>query len=431
MRLIDEASLVALEGSRPADSLTVWAWRDGSLAVPEPLQVLNWSADDEAGDSVKVGQKLSLTVADPDGTLGAWKYDDALGVADTLLQVVYRVGGAGAMNYGWFRVTSNDPTEATDSRLVNEYGYAKPDSDVEPHKRRVYVNGGTVKLDAVDLTFDVDQDKFEVPESPRSGATVQSEFKRLTRDYFPTVVDAGVTNVSVSKQLVYDRERLEACQDLLTRVSASYRMGGDGECHLYRRDTAPVWRVEPTAGLVSVSRKQDLSGQYNRWIVEGKDSGDGQPVRATASIETGPLRWRPRRKRPFFYSSEMIETYSQAIAYAAELRDTFLASLAVELSVETVPRPELQAGDRIEVGYPVDGRVAYLPGLITGIRRAGSTVPTGTSLTVSCSYSDVVTALSRTEWAVNLTAGKPALTWDRMPGNWGTLPAVTWDSLPA
>jgi hypothetical protein len=294
----------------------------------------------------------------------------------------------------------------------------------------VYVTAGTVKLEAVDLTYDVDKDRFEVPESPAAGATVLSEFARLTRDYFPTVVDDGVSDVGVSGQLVFDRERLEACQDLLARVSASYRMGGDGECHVYRRDTAPAWRVEPTAGLVSVSRKQSLDGLYNRWVVEGKDAGDGQPVRASASIETGPLRWRTRRKFPFFYSSEMIETYSQAIAYAAELRDTFLASLAVELSVETVPRPELQAGDRIEVGCPVDGRVAYLPGLITSIRRGGSTVPSGTSLTVSVSYSDVVTALGRTEWAEHITAGRPELTWDRMPGTWGTLPAITWDTLP-
>jgi len=430
VRLIDEASLEALEGSRPADSLTVWAWRDGSLVIPEPLDVISWSADDEAGDSVKVGQKFKLLIADPDGTLGAWRFDDPLGVAGTMLQVVYRVGGAGAVNYGWFRVTGNEPTEVVDSRLIAEYGLAVPDSLDSPHERRVYVSAGVVKLEAVDLTFDVDRDRFEVPQSPGAGATVVSEFRRLTKDYFPTVVDEGVRDRSVSRKTVWDRERLEACQDILSLVSARYRMGGDGECHLYSLDRPSVWRVEPTAGLVSVSRKQSIDGLYNRWVVEGKDSGDGQPVRAVASIETGPLRWGgPHRKAPFFYSSEMIETYSDAIAYAAELRDTFLTSLAIELRVETTPRPELQAGDRIEVGCPVDGRVAYLPGLITSLSRGGSTVPSGTSLTVSCSYSDVVTALTRTEWAKHITAGKPELTWDRMPANWGQLPAIIWDSL--
>lgn len=429
MRLIDEASLTALEGSRPADTLTVWAWRDGSLVVPEPLEVINWGEDDDAGDSVKVGGKMSFTVGDPDGSLGAWRLDDPLGVADTELQVIYRIGGAGALNFRKLRLTSNEPSEMVESRLIPEYGYAEPDSDVEPHMRRVYITRSVVKVEAVDLTVDVDDDRFEVPESAQKPTAI-AEIARLTGDHFPLVVDPGVTDVKISANLIFDRERLEAIQDLATRVGARYRMGGDGEMHLYSPQTDPVWRVEPTAGLVSVGRKQALSGLYNKWVVEGKDSGDGQPVRATAAIEIGPLRWKRRRKRPFFYSSEMIETYSQAIAYAAELRDTFLSSLAVELSVETVPRPELQAGDRIEVGCPVDGRVAYLPGLITSIRRAGSTVPTGTQLTVSCSYSDVVTALGRTEWAKNLGAGMPALTWDRMPSTWGTLPAITWDSLP-
>ncbi|WP_229995952.1 hypothetical protein [Arthrobacter sp. Bi26] len=401
------------------------------LVLPEPLQVISWSADDNAGDSVKVSQTLSLTIADPDGTLGAWKYEDPLSVAGTRLQVIYRVGGASALNFGWFKLTGNDPDEVIQSRQVAEYGYAEPDSPVEPHKRTKYVVGGTVQLSAVDLTAGVDLDKFEAPESA-SGLTVLGEFARLTANHFPTVVDAGVPDADVGPFTVWDRERLEACQDLLARVDAGYRMGSDGECHVYPRKSAPVWRVEPGQGLVSVKRKQESDGLHNKWVVEGKDSGDGRPVRATAAIDTGPLRYGGAFGRaPLFYSSEMITTDGQALAYAIQLREEFLSSLAIELAVETVPRPELQAGDWIEVGCPVvAGHVVYLPGQITGIRRGGTTVPSGTSLTVACSYNDVVTALGRTEWAQHITGGTPALTWDRMPGNWGDLPAVVWNDLP-
>jgi len=431
VRLIDEGSLAALDGSRPADSLTVWAWRDGSLVLPDPLDVIDWSVDDEAGDSVKVGQKVSLTVADPDGSLGAWRFDDPLSVAGTDLQVIYRVGGAGAVNFGWFRVVGNEPTVAVDSRVIDEFGLDAPDSPTAPHERRRYITSGVVKLEAVDLTFDVDRDKFESPRSPRT-ATVLSEITSLTSAYFPTVVDPGVTDTSVSSRLVFDKERLEAVQDLASRVNARYRMGGDGECHIYPVMSAPAWRVEPEISLVSVARKQSIDGLFNKWIVEGKDSKGGAPVRGSAFIETGPLRWGgPHGKAPDFYSSEMITTRVQADFYAVELRERFLSSLAIELAVETVPRPELQAGDRIEVGCPVTaGHVAYLPGTITSIRRGGSTVPTGTSLTVTCSYGDVLNALTRTEWAKNITAKKPALTWDRMPGNWGQLPPTIWNDLP-
>lgn len=431
MRLIDEGSLAALDGSRPADSLTVWAWRDGSLVLPEPLDVIDWSVSDDAGDSVKIGQKLSLTVADPDGSLGAWRFDDPLSVAGTELQVIYTVGGAGAVNFGWFRVVGNEPTTAVDSRIIDEFGLDAPDSPTAPHERRRYVTTGVVKLEAVDLTFDVDRDKFEAPRSPRT-ATVLSEIANLTAAYFPTAVDPGVTDTNVSSRLVFDKERLEAVQDLASRVNARYRMGGDGECHIYPVMSAPVWRVEPEVSLVSVGRKQSIDGLFNKWIVEGKDSRNGSPVRGSATVETGPLRWGgPHGKAPDFYSSEMITTRAQADYYAAELRDRFLASLAIELAVETVPRPELQAGDRIEVGCPVAaGHVAYFPGTVTSIRRGGSTVPTGTSLTVTCSYGDVINALGRTEWAKNLTRTLPALTWDRMPANWGQLPPIIWNDLP-
>lgn len=432
MRLIDDVSLMALEGSRPADTITVWAWRGGSLVLPDPLEVLDWSTDDDAGENVKVGQRVSLTVGDPDGTLGAWKLDDPLGVAGTEVQFVHRVADQGAVNFGRFRIVRNEPTEMVESRIIDEYGYVEPDGSLPKHKRRVFVTRAVVKIDAVDLTYNVDRDRFEAPESPGAGATVISEFKRLTLDHFPTVVDAGVTDTPVSQLLVFDRERLEACQDLLSRVSARYRMGGDGECRVYPRDSAPVWRVEPGKCLVSVRRRQSIDGLYNRWVVEGKDSGDGKPVRAVVSIDTGPLRYGGDHGRaPEFYSSEMIETYGQALAYGIELRDKFLGSLAVQLVIETSPRPELQGGDRIEVGCPIAaGHVIYLPGEITSIRRSGDPVPRATSMTVDCSYADVLTAMARTEWAQYLTGEMPALTWDRMPGTWGTAPEMTWTDLP-
>ena len=425
-----EESRQALTGSRPADSLLVWVWRGTELVLPEPLEVVDWSEQDSAGDSVKVGGQVSLTVADPGGVLGAWRFDDPLGVGGTRLQVIYRVGGAGALNFGWYRLTDNEPFEVTQTYVIDEYGYVEPDGDLPPHKRRVHVTKAYVRLDAADLTLNVDLDRFEAPESPGYGASVISEFQRLTEDHFPVTVDAGVDDAAVSRLLVYDRERLEACQDLLSRVGARYRMGGDGECHVYPRNGPLTWRVEPAVSLVSVRRKQSLTGLYNRWVVEGKEAANGKPVRGVVSLDTGPLRYGgPHGRIPAFYNSEMITTQRQAYDYAITLRDEFLGSLAVELAVQCVPRPELQAGDRIEVGCPVDGNVAYLPGVITSISRSGNPVPGPMSLTVQCSYADVVAALARTEWARHLTDERPSLTWDMMPGTWGTAPTVTWDSI--
>lgn len=431
MRPVDVDTEVALSGSRPADSWIVWAWRDGSLVVPEPLQILSWSAQDDAADNQKVQQRMSLTIADPDGSLGAWRFDDPLGVGGTWLQLIYKVGGARAVNFARMRVTSNKPTEFVEWREVPEYGLEEPDSLTEPHMRMVPVVTAAVRLELVDLTINADLDKLEDPESPADGATAVSEFRRLTQDYFPTVVDDGVQDVEISRLTIFEGERLEAAQDLASRVNARYRMGGDGECHIYPRPLTPVQRFGPNQALISVSREQVLSGLYNRWIVEGKDSTTGEPVRAVVSIETGILRYGgPHGRHQFKYNSEMITTGTQARAYAVQLREKFLASLAIELTLETAPWPQGQGGDRVEVACPVAaGHLVYLPGDVTSISRSGSTVPGPTQITVQCSYADVVAALARTDWAQHLTGNLPDLTWDRLPGTWGTLPPITWDDL--
>lgn len=432
MRSVDSATLDALRGSRPADFLTVWAWRDGELMVPEALPIASWTMDDAAGDSFKVTQKVSFVVMDPDGVLGAWKLDDPLSAAGTRLQVVYRVGGSGAINYAWFRITRNEPAEVVEEREIDEYGLDEPDSPLGPHRRIKFITHAAVTLDAVDLTLNVDMDEFWYPQSPSTDATYVTEFQRLTKDHFPTVIDPGITDAGVSPFLVFDRNRLEAGQDLLTRIGARYRMGGDGECHIYPAVSAPVLRIEPGNALVSVARKQVIDPLYNIWIVEGKDSGDGRPVQAVVPLESGILRWGgPHGRKPRRYSSEMITTYAQAVAYAEKMRDEFLGSLSVELVIETTPRPELQGGDFVEVGCPMaGGHLAYIPGVITAIHRAGDTTPKQTTLTVKCSYEDVTAAMARTDWAEHLTGVLPELTWDRMPGSWGTTPDMNWNDLP-
>lgn len=435
MLLIDDGSRAALGGSRPADELVVWAWFDGALAWPEPLQVVSWSRSGSADSSSKVQQQVRFTIADPSGELSPWRFDDVLGVAGTKLQVMYRVGGAGVINVGWFRVEGNAPDESFTRHSVAEYGLVVPDSPVAPHGRDRWVSSGAVvEVDAVDLTVFVDRDKLLAPESPPGVApTIVSEIRRLVGDYFPVVVHPGVVDRPVAKTLVYERERLEAVQDLAGRIGARYRMTGDGALEVYPVDPGPVvWRVEPGDGLVEAKRSQSVDGLYNLWQVSGKEDAQGRAVTGSVSITSGPLRvGGPHGRVPFEYSSEMITTRVQAVAYAETLRVQQARSLAVDLSVVTVPRPELQAGDRVEVGCPVvEGHVVYLPGEIVSVSSAGDPVPGPTTLKVSCAYSDVLSALDRTEWADDLTREKPALIWDRMPSSWGKVPEIIWNDLP-
>lgn len=433
MLLIDDVSRAALDGSRPADELIAWAWYDGALAWSEALSISSWSRSDSADGNAKVQRQFSLTIADPDGSLSPWLFHDPLGVGGTVLQIIYRIGGAGSLNLGWFRVEANTPDQNHVRYVIPEYGYVEPDSEQAPHERTIMVPaGGTVQLTAVDITADVDRDKLLTPESPKT-ATVLGEVARLIGDHFPVVIEDGVTDTSVAKTLVFEKERLEACQDLLASVNARYRMGGDGEMRVYPITPGPVvWRVEPGAGLVKISRAQTIDGLYNMWVVTGKEDGTGRPISAIATIKSGPLRVDgPHGRVPFFFESEQITSVPEAGAYAQTLRDRQDQTYAVELTVETVPRPEIQAGDRIEVGCPVkEGHTIYIPGEVTSIQASGSPIPGPTTFKVSCSYSDIFDALARTDWSQYLTSEKPALTWDRMPATWGTAPALSWNDLP-
>ncbi|AYN57809.1 tail protein [Arthrobacter phage Eileen] len=433
MLLIDEVSRAALDGSRPADKVIAWAWYDGALAWDEPLSINSWSRSDTGDGKQKVQRQFQLTIADPDGSLSPWLFHDPLGVGGTILQIIYQIGGAESLNIGWFRVEGNTPEQSHVHYTIPEYGYVEPDSVHAPHERSVMVPaGGTVQVTAVDITANVDRDKLLTPESPKT-TTVLGEVSRLIGDHFPVVIEDGVVDGPVAKTLVYERERLEAVQDLLASVNARYRMGGDGEMRVYPIDPGPVvWRVEPRAGLVKVGRGQSIAGLYNMWVVTGKEDGTGRPISAISTIKSGPLRVDgPHGRVPNFFESEQITSVAAAQKYAETLRDRQNQTYAVELSVDTIPRPELQAGDRIEVGCPVkDGHVIYIPGEVTSIQASGSPVPGPMSLKVSCSYQDIFDALARTDWSQYLTREKPPLTWDRMPATWGTAPALTWNDLP-
>jgi hypothetical protein len=431
--LIDEASRAALEGSRPADELIVWAWYDGALVVDEALQINSWSFSGSADASSKVQRQLNLTISDPDGSLSPWLFHDPLGVGGTVLRVIYRVGASGTVNVGWFRVEENTPKQTYRKYKINENGYMEPDSPAAPHERNIMVpSGGTVSLTAVDVTADVDRDKLITPESPKT-TTDLAEVPRLIGDHFPVVVEDGVVDGPVAKTMVYEKERLEAVQDLLSSINARYRMGGDGEMRVYPIAPGPVvWRVEPGAGLVDVSRSQTISGLYNVWVVTGKEDVTGRAISAVSMIKSGPLRVDgPHGRVPYHYTSEQITSVSAAQTYANTLRDRQDQSYAVELTVVTAPRPEIEAGDWIEVGCPVkEGHVVYIPGEVTSLQASGSPVPGPTTFKVTCSYADIFAALNRTEWSQYITREKPALTWDRMPATWGTAPSMTWNDLP-
>lgn len=401
MRNVDQATLDALRGSRAGDKVTVFVWYNGNLAYPEPLPISSYSFD---WDITRQIQTFSCQVTDKDGVLAPWLLEDPLGVGGSLLQVRYQVGSAGIINMGWYRVARNTPDERWRSYLINNLGAVHTDSEIPPGKDLVYVSGGAgIAVTAYDLASVAKRARLLAPESPPSTSlTIVSEVTRLMRDIAPVVTTAGVTDRNVSRNIIYDRERLDAVQDLCKRIFCDYRMNGDGQLEIYPvARQAPVATLEGGPGglLVKVDRAQDWEGLYNQFVVDGTKTGtDGSttPIRAVRQIETGALSvFGPHGRVPEFYSSTMIQTQEDADAYAYQMMVTQLSGLTVDLLVTALPQPYLQQGDWVTVANPVIGGAPVpLVGKIKAMRLSGAGAPKTMDLTVQCSYWDVAAAIS-------------------------------------
>lgn len=401
MRDIDANTLAALNGSRTGDAITVWVWYDGNLANPEPLNVSSWSMD---WDTTRQTQTMTLEVDDTDGFLAPWLLEDVLGVAGARLQVTYTVGQAGTVNMGWYRITDTDPDENWLPYLIPNAGQSNQDSPIPTGTALVLVSGGSrIPLTADDLSVEIANNRFLAPESPKGTApTILSELSRLLDGIVPVATTDGVVDRAVNKTLIYDRDRLNAVQDLCARISCAYRMNGDGQFEVYPvSKTTPVWLVRggPEGVLAKVNRSQSLDGLYNVFVADGTRTINNQqtPIRGIARIDAGPLRaGGPHGTYPVFYDSTMLTTQAECDAYAATMRDTQVRGLTVDLKVECAPNPALQQGDWVTVYnaavgnrvIPLDGRVKTM-----GLKSAGNTVDRMT-LTVEVSYTDLQAAVT-------------------------------------
>lgn len=401
MRDIDDATLSALNGSRPSDTITVWAWYDGSLSVADPLPISQWSF---SWDLTRQVQTCSLTVADKDGSLAPWLLEDPLGVGGAQLQVIYNVGGAGSVNLGWYRITNSVPEENWRSYIINHLGIPNLGDPLPPNKRQILVSGGaTISIAGADLAWGIKAARFLAPTSPQGvSPTNLSEIARLLEDIVPVDVDAAVVDKAVNKRLIYEGERIDACEDLCDNLGASFRMNGDGHFEVYPiAPTEPVWFIKggPEGVLVRPDRSQSIEGLYNVFIAEGTDE-DNLPLRGTAEITDGPLRnGGPHGSVPLFYSSNMLTTQSQVNAYALQMRDTQLAGLTQDLEVTCLPHPGLQQGDWVRVANPVvNGQTVTLDGRVKkmDLSSDGNTVQP-MQLVVECSYDAVTAALAEVD----------------------------------
>lgn len=430
MRQIDNNTLAALAGSRPADSLVCWLWYDGRLAYASPLPISSWSLDWDGDERQKVQANLSITVQDTDGTLGPWMLDDPLGVGGSRVQVMYQVGGAGSVDIGWYRITGNRTEESWVFRIIREDGYVHPDGDVPRGYRPLAIpQGSSVSVTAQDLTVELDSDEFLAPENP-STPTVISEVRRLVGDTMPVIFDPAITDESVPRDLVYEENRLDIIMDLLQRVGAVFRMTGDGSLECYLRSTTSRAKLAggPDGMLINLSRQQSLDQVYNIGVVTSTRNNGvvDVPVLGRYEVTEGPFRTGgPFGRRVIRNGNPLMNSDALAYEAAKSLVLNRLAAQTVDLNIQCLPHPALEVGDYATVEAPqADGRFVPFSGEVLSLSLSGD----GTSvnemdIVLRCRLEDLASALKNFSIADRFTGIREAVTFDSINQN------RSWDEI--
>lgn len=378
---MSEIALSALKGSRSGDRLIANAWYGGRVTVSD-LDLSSWKLDWDASRQV-VGS-ASVTVADVDGTLAPWGVDEPLGVGGAKLQLIYLIGGTSeTVDLGWFRVTASAPAS---NWILYRIGSAE--------EIRWVSGGAEIPVTGEDLTGVAARDRLLASQSPGSGATVVSEVRRLLKDIMPVTVAAGVVDKAVSSTVVYERERMDAVEDLLDLINAAHRMTGDGQLQIYSpARTAPVWDIAggDEGALISVTHSQSIDDMYNAAVAIGATE-DGVELTSVALERSGPLQWEgPHWRIPVFQSSTGLLKTQAAVDLAAKtILEDRVRDRTVTVSVTCLPHPGLQVGDWVRVMTPTVEGVEYpLVGSVRTMTLSGGEAVNPMALSVDCSYQDV------------------------------------------
>lgn len=374
MRLMSDEATASLTGSRVGDRLIAHAWYDGALTAPD-LPVSEFTVVEDLTRQVRT--RVSLRVDDPDGRLAPWAINDPLGVAGNRLQLIYELAGGFRVQLGWYVITRSVPTE--NWRLLRLPG----PSDFPPNDMRLeWVSGGaTIPVTGEDLTQVVVADRLLTPESPQAGATVMD----TVRDLLDSTVGVGdlpegVTDRPAPASMIFERERMNAVEDLLDHIGCTHRMSADGLLEaLPLGEQASVWEIAggPDGVMVSMNRTLDQEGLYNIAVSTGT-TVDGKEIVGRYVETEGPLAFDgPLGRRPVFHASEFVKTQAAADADSKTLLTNQIAARTVELTVTCLPHPGLQAGDWVSLRLPtLDGQEAHLPGQVItktlrGTKRSG------------------------------------------------------------
>lgn len=368
MQTVSASALNALTGSY-APYVKVDVWRGGQL-VAQDLPVTDGSVE-VSDDGKAIRQRLSLTVADPDGSLTPRSESAALAPYGSMVNVragVQLGGQPETCCLGSFRIETVDAGQEWRT-------YSRVDGV------RWSASGGKISITGVDLAAVIQDAKFLAPEQP-PGGFIRAEVIRLCTDLVGVAAWPGVPDVAIPATVTYTDDRWAAICDLAAALDAIPYMDPYG--YLGFRPAAPgasVWTV--TSGsegvLISAPTKLTRQGIYNAVVSSGTSAGQ-VPVSQIRLETGGELAWGgPFGRVPYLHDSPLITTEAAADADALTTLARLVGRRSFAISVECACNYWLEVGDTVTLELPlgtVDGRITDLSWPLTpGAMSMTVTVP--------------------------------------------------------
>ena len=214
-------------------------------------------------------------------------------------------------------------------------------------------SGDAVQVQAAGLLSLIDEARLVSPYQPTG--TMLGTLRGLVEPAVTVVADPALVDRAVPSGTNYDEDRLGAVLELLDAWAADAWVTEEGYLYVTPAGgtTDPV--LELTDGLggtvVEATGSSTRDGAYNAVVARGS-AADGTQVQGVAYDYSGPKRiggpFNPLPV-PYFYSSPLVTTTTQARNAAATVLHRLGRSTVREYEVEMVPHPGLQGGDTVMV----------------------------------------------------------------------------------
>jgi hypothetical protein len=312
------------------------SWRDGVLLTPNGIPVTRGKLT--ASTSLKVPDRLEFTVPEyADGM--SWVPGD-----DTTHPLA---------EYGQQIIASIRVTSAVRGEWVTRLGVFQVDSwdhDDLAHD---------VKVSAFGVLQLAKEWEFTVPEGPRVGGTLGTEFRRLCPAGMSVYIDVALTDRPCPQSFQWPSDRLAALYEIADAWPARMSVDQWGTVNL-----SPILPDVPTpvltfadgegGTLISAPRGSTRQGRPNRVVATGSsaDRDALDPVIGVADVESGPMMVREDGTGYHVVtertSSPLLETSAQAEA-SARTTLTRLSRPTRVLSVECAPDPRVELDDPVAV----------------------------------------------------------------------------------